>query len=339
MAINLGPNTSIGTPPTPDQSSQIKSALGLGNVEDIALSTWEGSGNLSLSANQITNFALVGTIKPYDAPTAAKTTISVGPFTSINFTAKTPGAVGNSITVAYSVPVVQATTTASVSGNALTVTLATKARMRIAGAEPGSTNVTCLYVAPYDYTSNGRPHSENIGSLYPHTRIISNGTNWTIYGYSGYDNLIYQSQATGQGANLYPDGLAWSPPTVGSGYPPSVIAGVSSAAQVINAVNALSILVTALPAGTDTGPVRSMSPVNLIGGENTVIEGEFVGQFYRNANTQIWYRWNGYVWIEEYSTSPVHKSLTAPVDTRSLWFQIGTAKLHVFYDGVWVATS
>ena len=52
MAIDLGDNP-IGTRPTYDQSQQIKSVLGLGNVEDVSLSTWTGSDNLQLSASQI----------------------------------------------------------------------------------------------------------------------------------------------------------------------------------------------------------------------------------------------------------------------------------------------
>jgi hypothetical protein len=241
--------------------------------------------------------------------------------------------------VAYAAPIDQANTTAAIVGNALTVTLATKARMTINGAEPGATNVTCLYVEPYNYTSNGRPYSENAGLPNPHTHIVSNGVDWTIYGYSEFNNIIYQSRAVGQGENLYPNGLAWSSPTIGSGYPPSVLAGVSSARQVITAVNALSTLVAASPSGTVTGPVKELYPINLIGGEDITIPGTFEGQFYRDTVSNIWYRWDGTGWIEDYATPPVAISPTPPLDIRTLWFESSTARLHVYFNGVWVATA
>jgi hypothetical protein len=339
MSINLGPNTSIGSPPTFDQTSQIKNVLGLGNVENVALSEWGGSVNLSLSASQIMNLSLKAPTAPRITPVSASYTFVTGPYTTTKFTAIIPGSSGNSITVAYAEPIDQADTTAAIVGNALTVTLATKARMTINGAVPGATNVTCLYVEPYNYTSNGRPYLENAGLPTPHTLISSNGVDWTIYGYSGYTNIIYQSRAVGQGANLYPNGLAWSSPTIGSGYPPSILAGVSSAQQVITAVNTLSALVSASPVGTVTGPVRFLHPFHLIGGEDITIPGTFDGQFYRDTITGIWYRWDGAGWIEDYSAPPVIISETPPTNTRTLWFEPTTARLHVYYREVWVATA
>lgn len=61
MAIDFG-DTPTGTPPTSGQIQQIKDVILLGNVEDIALSTWSGStnlntvGNIAISASNVVNF-------------------------------------------------------------------------------------------------------------------------------------------------------------------------------------------------------------------------------------------------------------------------------------------
>lgn len=55
MAIDLGDNP-VGQPPSESEALQIKSVLELDNVENVALSTWEGSENLSLSASQVVDF-------------------------------------------------------------------------------------------------------------------------------------------------------------------------------------------------------------------------------------------------------------------------------------------
>lgn len=305
--------------------------------------TWNGATNVAPSKNAVRDKieslgALSGAVAPLNAA-AASVSFSLGAYTSTKFTAINQGTAGNLITVAYSAPANQAPTTAAIVGNALTVTLATKARMTISGAEPGATNVTCYYVEPYDYTSTGRPHSENIDLPAPHTRIRSNGTHWTIYGYSGYNTLIYQSQATGQGGNPYPNSLMYSPPTVGTGFhAPMVGAGISSAGQVITAVNALSALVTASAIGTVTGAVGTLAPIGLVGGEDTTTPGAFEGQLYQVTTSDVWYRWDGARWVEDYR-SPVTISATAPADTRTIWFQTSTGKLNVYYNGAWVATA
>jgi hypothetical protein len=258
----------------------------------------------------------------------------------ITFTAITPGTVGNAITVAYSNPANLAATTVSVVGNALTVTLASKARMIVEGAPDWwGFNKICYYVGPNEYTSNGLPYATNATNTAPHVRIRSNGTNWTIYGYSGLSNVEYQSEAVGQGSNPFPNGLMFSAPTVGNGFTPSVIAGVSAARQVMAAVNALGALVVATPASSDTGAVTYLAPTNLSGGSGFIVTGQFKGQLYKDTATDIWYRWDGVDWQEDYSAPPVTISATPPADTRTLWFQTSTAKLHVYYNDGWVATS
>jgi hypothetical protein len=211
--------------------------------------------------------------------------------------------------------------------------------MTVYGATPGSANATCYFVTTKDYTSNGLPYATNAASAAPHTRIRSNGTDWIISSYSDYANLIYQSAAVGQGSNSSPSGLTFSPPTVGDGFSPSVVAGVSSAGQVIAAVNALGLLVTASALGTVTGPVRARTAQSLTGGGGNILLADFVGQLYQDTTTNTWYRWNGSAWIEDYSSPPVRVSAYAPADTRSLWFETSSAKLHVYYNGQWVATA
>lgn len=61
MSIDLG-NAPVGTPPTSDEIEQIQSVLLLGAVEDVALSTWTGSTNISsvgpitITSSQVSNF-------------------------------------------------------------------------------------------------------------------------------------------------------------------------------------------------------------------------------------------------------------------------------------------
>jgi len=61
MSIDLG-NAPVGTPPTQDEIEQIQSVLLLGEVEDIALSTWTGSPNISsvgpitITSSQVSDF-------------------------------------------------------------------------------------------------------------------------------------------------------------------------------------------------------------------------------------------------------------------------------------------
>ena len=52
MPIDLG-NNPIGTPPTPEEKQQIRNSIDLGNVENIALSSWTGNSVLTLSASQV----------------------------------------------------------------------------------------------------------------------------------------------------------------------------------------------------------------------------------------------------------------------------------------------
>ena len=327
---------------TPAAPEPIRVEIGTGAAEttDSILEKLEGATPAAskIGAEYLPD-ALSGASAPINAA-AASITFSLGAYTSTKYTALSTGTAGNAITVAYSAPVNQAPTTAAVVGNALTVTLATKARMTISGAEPGATNVTCYYVAAYNYTSNGRPFSENAALPAPHTHIVSNGSDWMIRGYSGYSNLIYQSAAAGSGMYTYPDGLMYAPPTVGTGFhAPSVSAGVSSAEQVIAAVNSAGLLVTATAVGTVTGAVGTLAPIGLVGGASATTPGLFDGQLYQATTTGVWYRRNGSAWVEDYSASPVTISATAPSDTRTIWFQTSTAKLHVFYNGAWVATA
>jgi hypothetical protein len=131
----------------------------------------------------------------------------------------------------------------------------------------------------------------------------------------------------------------YSPPTVGDGYAPSVAPGTSSAEQVINAVNALGALVIATPASSVTGAVSYFAPANLEGGSGFITAGQFKGQVYQDTASKTWYRWDGSDWQEDYSSPPVTISDTPPADTRTLWFQTSTAKLHVYYNDGWVATA
>lgn len=58
MPIDLGdnPDNVIGIPPTPEEKQQIRNSIDLGNVENIALSSWAGNGVLSISSSQVIDF-------------------------------------------------------------------------------------------------------------------------------------------------------------------------------------------------------------------------------------------------------------------------------------------
>jgi hypothetical protein len=236
-------------------------------------------------------------------PTTGFATLTIDPTgadNSVIYTADTPGTGGNAITVAYATPAVQATTTVAVSTNAITVTPGTKARMVVTGTltTDGTTPVVFdpLIYAGIAATKSGYSHDGSV------VDILGDEIHWVT--------LLNKWQIRKNGTVLFqssdavatPDLVTtWVPQGSTTGTP-SVTAGISSAAQVIAAVNAstpAAALVTAAAAGIVTGAVATVAAANLTGGGTPTQSGTFIGQLYRDTSTGIWYRWTGAAWDED----------------------------------------
>ena len=198
---------------------------------------------------------------------------------SVLYMAKAAGAAGELVSVAYASPATQATTTVAVVGNAITVTPGTKARMVVSGTGDALVNGTYYYAGLYAL----RPHWTRDGVSFADATdgaaiYASFGTtNWVVRLVGNSE--VYRSQAPfhGDGAP-FPDTEIFASPTIGTGTP-TVTAGVSSAAQVIAAVNAsapAAALVTASVSGASTGPVAEVAAafLTLIPANALTLDGE-----------------------------------------------------------------
>jgi hypothetical protein len=178
---------------------------------------------------------------------------------SIIYTAAAAGAAGNSITIRY-LSASGAATVVGVVGNAITVTPG-KLRMILTGTltSNGSTPYT---LTPYIYTGilNERPrYSWNPADPFELETIFWTGSNWSL----------------GDGKWISTDDVAtpdlvtsWVPQSPATGTP-VVTAGISTAAEVIAAINAsaaASALVNVAASGAVTGAVGARFATNLNGG-------------------------------------------------------------------------
>ena len=226
------------------------------------------------------------------ASPASLTINADGDNNTILYTANIPGTGGNDISITYASSVQQATTTVGVVSNAITVTPGTKARMVITGVTTslppgkGSINGTLLYAGIYSgsphWSSDGLPYLATRPSSVITTVLWEDGGFWNLatFGLGSY----YYTAISSTNVEPYPDGLTY---TSDFDSVPTVVAGVSSAAQFINSVNnsvAASTLVTASAIGTVTGAItNTIGPLNLSGALNISLHaGTFTTTYYVN---------------------------------------------------------
>jgi len=199
---------------------------------------------------------------------------------SVLYMAKAAGAAGELVSVAYASPATQATTTVAVSTNAITVTPGTKARMIVTG-DLTSDGTTPVVIPPLLYAGlyAGSPAWSDTGLLTAGSVFLYN-LSWA-WGLSVMTNVGERIWHSVEGSGV---GSAF--PTTGWNYTfqagdhdgiPVFATGVSSAAQVIAAVNAgVQTLVTASASGASTGPVAEVAAafLTLIPANALTLDGE-----------------------------------------------------------------
>ena len=194
----------------------------------------------------------------------------VGDDNNVLFTAVAPGAGGNLISVRYAEPLSgQDTTTIAVAGSAITVTPGTKARMIVSGALTAGVNGEYFYAG----IINGKPHYTQDGINYFYAILANQAVsviryespNWCVWRFAANGTKIFESTVIS--VESHPDGQSYYT-TIGTGTP-TVTAAISSAAEIIAAVNAspaAAALVTASAVGIVTGAVAEVAAANLAGG-------------------------------------------------------------------------
>lgn len=210
---------------------------------------------------------LLGSTAPVIGDVAAVTINPAGADNSIVYTAQAAGSAGNAITIAYATPAAQSATTVGVAGNAITVMPGTKARMVISGELTSNGSTPVVFSEPLTYAGvhNSKAQyydSEDINS------ISWDGTKWTIF--IATPEARWESSENVATPDLV---TTWTPQASETGSP-VVTSGISSAAQVIEAVNdsvAAYALVDAAASGTVTGAVASVAATNLTGGVNATL--------------------------------------------------------------------
>lgn len=188
---------------------------------------------------------------------------------SVLYTAKTAGAGGELVSIAYAAPAASAETTVAVNTNAITVTPGTKARMTIGGTLTPDITGALLYAGLYEgrpyWTSNSLAFAQNFG-VNAFTILYYPSDRWLLEAYSAAGALLNAYTSDLPAAANPADATGWTPASPATGTP-TVTAGISNAAQVIAAVNASSpaaALVTASESGATTGPVAAVAATNLI---------------------------------------------------------------------------
>lgn len=188
---------------------------------------------------------------------------------SFTLTAVETGAGGNNISGQIASSAASHLTAVAVSGNAITVTPGTKARMTVSGTTP-AVAATLLWAADYAGVSGGQLYTSdgvnNYGGGANRTALYRDATTWYLWHWDDSNNMDYT--ATKVSSNTTPEGLTSWTVTLGSGSP-TIAAAVSSAAQCISAVNAdasAADLVLAAASGTVTGAVASVAAAFLTGG-------------------------------------------------------------------------
>ena len=204
---------------------------------------------------------------------ATLTVDPAGADNAVLYTARTAGAGGEAISIAYATPTGQATTTAAVVGDAITITPGTKARMVISGAVTAGVNGTLLHARLH----GGEDHWTSDGATYTgtgtQTAIVVDDIEGLMVLRTEAGSLVYSAPYSVFGT--WPDEATYGSPDIGAGTP-TVAAGVSSAAQVIAAVNAsapAAALVTASESGASTGPVAAVAAAFLIYPEVLTLDG------------------------------------------------------------------
>lgn len=170
---------------------------------------------------------------------------------SVLFTAKPAGAGGEAISVTYATPAEQAATAIGVTGNSITVTPATKARMTITGTSSANGIVLGDSIPDGGGRVGYNTSTTAAVQLYYNTSLGQ----WRIRTLDG----TYQANKTAAAAS--PEGLTGWTILAGTG-DPTITAGITSAEQVITEINAsflASPLVTASASGAATGAVASVA--------------------------------------------------------------------------------
>jgi hypothetical protein len=208
---------------------------------------------------------------------------------SVLYTAKASGSAGELVSVAYDTPATQATTDVDVTGDAITVTPGTKARMVVTGTLTMDGNPVIFPTLLYSGVTNGHAAYSDDGNS-------SGSSYWAIWSTFFGRMMLVQASPYCQWASdttdvAYPDlsaGWGGTGSTIGIAGTPTVTAGISSAAQVIAAVNAstpAAALVLASESGPSTGPVAAVAADFLtlvpdgaltLGGEALTLDGEIL---------------------------------------------------------------
>ena len=192
---------------------------------------------------------------PVNGVFASLTVDPSGANNSVLFTAVNQGVGGNAITVGYAAPSSTTAPLVAVSGNTITVTPAAKQNMVVAGAGTTGANGTYVYDAALAGWTNGTNKIVNVGGLFKIIKILTSG-------------ILYAATT----ATTWPDEAAYSVQT-GTTPAPYVACGFTTAAQVIDAVNACTpaaLLVVASASGTVTGTVTYCASAPLAGGAGTI---------------------------------------------------------------------
>jgi hypothetical protein len=223
------------------------------------------------SSETLSVMAGVGSYTP--AVAATLTVDPSGDNNAILFTADALGEVGNDISVEYATPAVSAATTVAVVGDAITVTPGTKARMVVSGTP------SLTLAGTYEFQSGGafpNPAYDRwvemslLSEIWWNTALARWEIRTNPFATEGY----YSTSMTAT-----PD-LATGWTAYGSPLPtgsPTITAAVSTAAQVIAAVNASSeapVTASIAPGNDGSGGVTAMTAANMtLGAGGTIGEG------------------------------------------------------------------
>ena len=185
---------------------------------------------------------------------------------TILYTALIPGTSSNYLSIAYAAPVsTSANITATIDGDAITIVPSAKGVMAISGiSTPSGLNVRLISTGAYN--GNKPQYSQSGATAGVNNMVLShNGSAWTLTRRDGTNTITYQAEAASSAD--FPDGITFSAPTVGSGVP-TISAAVSTAAQVIAAVNTttVGVYINAAASGDVSGSVAATARTYLTGG-------------------------------------------------------------------------
>ena len=252
--------------------------------------------------------ALSGTGLPGEGTVYASASLNPdGDNNTVLYTAKSPA--GNDISIEYTLSASSLATSITVTGRAIRVGLGGKARQSFVapGAAAASGTLIRTVRSVPNFTTSGLDEVPLTGTFWS---IAFEGSYWVATRY--VDGTALNTWVS-SGATVSPDVATW-------GTDITVTPAVSSAAQVISAVNntlvssqgaASAALVTASAVGDVSGAAAAIGATFLAGG---VTEGvpSFHGQLYRDTSTtpDTWYRWNGTEWQEDAGASTTASIVT-----------------------------